>query len=309
MIPDYQSFMLPILRKLANGEERRFSDICEELANDFELDQAVRSEMLASGNQPVYVSRIGWARTYLAKAGLLESSRRGIWRLSDRGRQVLASNPTTVNNLLLQQFEEFRAFTNPRREAPAPIAGESKNDSDISEALISRETPEESLAGIHAKIDSALRLELLTRIKAAPPAFFERLVVELMLRMGYGGSREDAGQVVGKSGDGGIDGVIKQDRLGLDTIYLQAKRWDGAVSAPAVRDFVGALAGHRAKRGVFITTSSYTKQAFDYVASIEARVILIDGEQLATLMIEHDLGVSPIATYVVKRVDGDYFEW
>ena len=219
---------------------------------------------------------------------------------------MLAENPDKVDNKLLERFVEFKAFQDLSKQGENSHGVEALLAADRVDPV---ETPDEALGRLHGTIDAALRLDLINRIKSSPPAFFEQLIVELMLKMGYGGSREDAGQVVGKSGDGGIDGVIKQDRLGLDTIYLQAKRWEGVVGRPDVQAFVGSLAGHRAKRGVFITTSSYSKQAHDYVASIGERVILLDGEQLATLMIEHDLGVSAIATYVVKRVDGDYFEW
>jgi restriction system protein len=307
MIPDYQTFMLPLLRLLGDEKERVFSDICEALANEFQLTPEERQELLPSGFYPTYASRIGWARTYLSKAGLLESPKRAVWRISASGLALLKRNPKSLSSKDLEVFDAFRAFKTAgkqEREAPGtpPTAATVQRNQRL-------ESPEESLLRLHGELDAALRSELLTRIKSAPAHFFERLVVELMLKMGYGGSREDAGQVVGKSGDGGIDGVINQDRLGLDTIYLQAKRWEGTVGRPDVQTFVGSLAGHRAKRGVFITTSSYTKQAYDYVASISERVILIDGEQLATLMIEHDLGVSPLASYVVKRVDGDYFEW
>lgn len=298
--------MLPLLRLMGDGKDHVFADVCEKLADQVGLTAEERQQLLPSGFYPTYASRIGWARTYLSKAGLLESPKRAVWRISPAGMQFLQQNPATLSSKELERFEAFRLFKS------ASKRGAELSDSEPVEAVAAParlESPDEALFRLHRELDSALRLELLARIKSSPASFFERLVVELMLKMGYGGSREDAGQVVGKSGDGGIDGVIKQDRLGLDTIYLQAKRWDGSVSAPAVRDFVGALAGHRAKRGVFITTSSYTQQALQYVASIEARVILIDGEQLATLMIEHDLGVSAIATYVVKRVDGDYFEW
>lgn len=219
---------------------------------------------------------------------------------------MLAENPDKVDNKLLERFAEFKAFQDLSKHGENSHGVASPPAADRFDPV---ETPDEALGRLHGTIDAALRLDLLNRIKSAPPEFFEQLVVDLMLKMGYGGSREDAGEVLGKSGDGGIDGVIKQDRLGLDTIYLQAKRWEGVVGRPDVQAFVGSLAGHRAKRGVFITTSSYSKQAHDYVASISERVILLDGEQLATLMIEHDLGVSAVATYVVKRVDGDYFEW
>lgn len=306
MIPDYQSFMLPLLKLLGDGREYSFSDACESLADQFKLTAEEREQQNPSGLALTYVNRIGWARFHLLKAALLQSPRRSVMKITPAGSTLLMQDLKTLTTKDLKRFEAFRSYK-PTTERGSDKAEAESQESEI--AATPLESPDEAIFRLHRELDSALRLELLTRIKSVPPSFFEKLVVELMLKMGYGGSREDAGQVVGKSGDGGIDGVIKQDRLGLDTIYLQAKRWEGSVGRPDVQAFVGSLAGHRAKRGVFITTSSYSKQALDYVTSIEARVVLIDGEQLATLMIEHDLGVSPIATYVVKRVDGDYFEW
>lgn len=306
MIPDYQSFMLPLLKLLGDGREYSFSEACESLANQFKLTVEERAQQNPSGLALAYVNRIGWARFHLLKAALLQSPRRSVMKITPAGADLLAQGLKVLTTKDLKRFEAFRSYK-PAGERGADGAEMESAESEIVAARL--ESPDEAIFRLHRELDSALRLELLTRIKSAPPSFFEKLVVELMLKMGYGGSREDAGQVVGKSGDGGIDGVIKQDRLGLDTIYLQAKRWEGSVGRPDVQAFVGSLAGHRAKRGVFITTSSYSKQAIDYVTSIEARVVLIDGEQLAALMIEHDLGVSAVATYFVKRVDSDYFEW
>lgn len=305
MIPDYQTFMTPLLELVGRQTQVTTREAYQALADHYQLTEEERQRKTAGNTMPVFVNKIAWARMYLTRAGLLDSPSRGIWRITEEGRRLLAEKPPVITNRLLARYPSFVAFVNASRSAETVEQARGSTET----AAEKSETPEESIAGIHYKLEVALRFELLARIKSSPPAFFEQLIVELMLKMGYGGSREDAGQVVGKSGDGGIDGVIKQDRLGLDTIYLQAKRWEGVVGRPDVQAFVGSLAGHRAKRGVFITTSSYSKQALDYVSSIEARVILLDGEQLATLMIEHDLGVSPIATYVVKRVDGDYFEW
>lgn len=305
MIPDYQTFMTPLLELVGRQNEVTTKEAYQILADHYRLSEEERQQKTAGNSMPVFVSKIGWARMYLTRAGLLDSPSRGVWRITDEGRRLLAEKPAAINNKVLARYPSFVAFVNASRAME--VVGEERELAEI--PAEKSETPEEAIAGIHHKLDVALRFELLARIKSSPPAFFEQLVVELILKMGYGGSREDAGQVVGKAGDGGIDGVIKQDRLGLDTIYLQAKRWQGAVGRPDVQAFVGSLAGHRAKRGVFITTSNYSKQAHDYVASISERVVLVDGEQLATLMIEHDLGVSPVATYVVKRVDGDYFEW
>lgn len=303
--------MLPLLRRLSDGRDHAVASLYEELADEFGITEEDRARTLPSGPQPLYVNRIAWARTHLGKAGLLQAAQRGVLRITDRGQQLLATAPQSISMKTLSQYAEYQNFREQGTpESKVAAASEAQGGAKQSPVVeVAEETPQEIIPRLVNELNAALRLELLGRIKAAPPKFFEDLVVDLMLKMGYGGSQKDAGQVVGKSGDGGIDGVINQDRLGLDTIYLQAKRWEGVVGRPDVQAFVGSLAGHRAKRGVFITTSSYSRQAHDYVASISERVILIDGEQLATLMIEHDLGVSPIAMYVVKRVDGDYFEW
>ena len=244
--------------------------------------------------------RRAWARTYLKKAAFLESPKRGVFRITDRGVKALASNPTRIDVKYLEQFPEFMEF----REGAKP-------DNGVASAVgltQSKTTPEESIELAHQGLREQLAADLLNRILGCSPTFFEQLVVELLVKMGYGGSRRDAGERVGQTGDGGIDGIIKEDRLGLDTIFLQAKRWQGSVGRPEIQKFVGALQGQRAKKGVFITTSSYTADAADYAARIETKVVLIDGRQLAGLMIDFDVGVAAAATYVVKRIDSDYFE-
>ncbi|MDQ3584960.1 MAG: restriction endonuclease, partial [Acidobacteriota bacterium] len=242
----------------------------------------------------------GWAATYLRKAGLLEATRRGYFKISKRGLDVLAQNPPAINVRFLRQFPEFVEFQSTRSDTNNNIREE--------EEILESRTPEESLEIEYQKIRDNLASQLLERIKQSSPAFFEKLVVELLVKMGYGGSRSDAGKAVGRSGDGGIDGIIKEDRLGLDVIYIQAKRWDGnPVGRRDVQQFAGALQGQRANKGVFITTSRFTDEAHGYVSTIGSKIVLIDGEQLAQLMIDHNVGVSLSTTYEIKRIDSDYF--
>lgn len=299
-IPDYQSCMLPFLRFLADGQEHSLRDTEEALAQHFSLSPSERAELLPSGQQGVFKNRLGWARTYLKKASLLAAPRRGVFRITERGLQALASNPARIDARYLEQFPEFLDFREASR--PASLVTE------VPESLPSRATPEESIEAAHQGLRVQLGQELLARILACSPSFFEQLVVELLVKMGYGGSRRDAGERIGQTGDGGIDGIIKEDRLGLDTIFIQAKRWQGTVGRPEIQKFVGALQGQRARKGVFITTSSYTAEATDYVSRIDTKVVLIDGQQLSGLMIDFDVGVSVAASYLVKRVDSDYFE-
>lgn len=299
-ILDYQTCMLPLLQYLSDGAEHSLRDAEESLGEYFKLSPAERAELLPSGQQGVFKNRIGWARTYLKKAALLESPKRAVFKITERGAKVLASNPAKIDVKYLEQFPEFIEF----RDASKP---------EISAATAvempqTKTTPEEAIELAHQGLREQLAAELLTRILGCSPTFFEQLVVELLVKMGYGGSRRDAGERIGQTGDGGIDGIIKEDRLGLDTIYIQAKRWQGSVGRPEIQKFVGALQGHRARKGVFITTSSYTADATDYATRIDTKVVLIDGKHLAGLMIDFDVGVSPAATYVVKRIDSDYFE-
>lgn len=256
---------------------------------------------MASGQQAIFNNRVGWANSYLKKAGLLASPRRGALRITPRGKQILGDNPIKIDVKYLERFPEFIDF----REA-------SRNNREAttltSVGISTEQTPEETLELAHQSLRLSLAQDILSRILSCSPAFFERLVVELLVKMGYGGSRRDAGERVGQSGDGGVDGIIKEDRLGLDTIYIQAKRWQGSVGRPEIQKFVGALQGQRAKKGVFITTSSYTADAIDYASRIDTKVVLIDGQLLANLMMDFDVGVSISASYTVKRIDSDYFE-
>jgi restriction system protein len=255
-IPDFQTLMLPLLRHAADGQEHRVRDLIDQLADEFSLTEAERMELLPSGQQPVFDNRVGWARTYLKKAGLLESPRRGWMQITQRGLDVLKQRPEHITVSLLEQFEEFRAFR-AQRTSIAPM-----NDAMLPDDTAS---PEELLERAYETLKQNLLAELLEQVKHASPAFFERLVVELLVRMGYGGSFQEAARTIGRSGDEGTDGIIKEDRLGFDVVYVQAKRWRQAVSRPEVQKFAGALQGHRARKGVFLTTSTFTKEAQEYV--------------------------------------------
>ena len=300
-IPDYQTLMLPLLRFASDGNDHTTREAVEILATEFQLTAAERNELLASGQQAIFNNRVGWANSYLKKAGLLESPRRGALRITARGTQVLGDRPTRIDVKYLERFPEFSEFRDASRNNRESTTTESV-------AIATEQTPEEALELAHQSLRLGLAQDILSRILSCSPTFFERLVVELLVKMGYGGSRRDAGERIGQSGDGGIDGIIKEDRLGLDTIYIQAKRWQGSVGRPEIQKFVGALQGQRAKKGVFITTSSYTADAIDYASRIDTKVVLIDGQLLANLMMDFDVGVSVSASYIVKRIDSDYFE-
>ena len=298
-VPDYQSLMLPLLKITGDRQEHSLGEVIDTLALQFELTDADRQEILPSGRQGKFDNRVGWARTYLKKAGLVESTGRAKFRITDRGLEVLRTNPVGINNRFLRQFPEFLEFQTTSRQS-------NKRD-DEEEAEEPSQTPEEILESSYQGLRHDLALELLERVKNSLPRFFENLVVDLLVAMGYGGSKADAGQAVGRSGDGGIDGIIKEDRLGLDVVYIQAKRWEGTVGRPVVQAFAGSLEGQRARKGVLITTSQFSQDARDYVTRIEKKIVLIDGEQLAQLMIDHNIGVAEVASYVVKKADLDYF--
>jgi restriction system protein len=300
-IPDYQTLMLPLLRFAADGYDHTTREAVEVLATEFQLTPAERTELLASGQQAIFNNRVGWANSYLKKAGLLESPRRGALRITSRGKQIIEDNPERIDVKYLERFPEFIEFRDASRNTRETTTTESI-------AVSATQTPEEALELAHQSLRLNLAQDILSRILSCSPTFFERLVVELLVKMGYGGSRRDAGERIGQSGDGGIDGIIKEDRLGLDTIYIQAKRWQGVVGRPEIQKFVGALQGQRAKKGVFITTSSYTAEAIEYASRIDTKVVLIDGQLLANLMMDFDVGVSVSASYIVKRIDSDYFE-
>lgn len=299
-IPDYQTVMLPLLQLLADGEEHTMKNIVQELGKQFKLTEKELSILLPSGGSLVFASRVGWARTYLKKAGLLDSPKRAVLVITERGKKVLSTNPPIIDNQLLRQFPEFVEFQNFKKEV-----SESTTDTQTDQ-----QTPEETIDFAYQKIRQSLAQEILDTVRKVSPAFFERLVVALLVKMGYGGSESEAGKAIGKSGDEGIDGTIKEDKLGLDIIYIQAKRWQAGnvVGRPELHKFVGALAGQGAKKGIFITTSSFTKEALNYIPRNETKIVLIDGVQLAQLMIDYNLGVSLKKIYEVKRLDSDYFD-
>lgn len=297
-IPDFQSVMLPLLRHLADGRERSNQETLEALAEEFGLSQEERQELLPSGRQPIFTNRVAWAKVHLKAAQLIESKARGVYKIAARGLEILSRNPDRVDLRLLKSFPEYQEW---RTSKPGAEADKALKEED---AL----TPEEHLEYGYQRLREDLASELLRRVKESSPAFFERLVVDLLVAMGYGGSRRDAGRTLGRSGDGGVDGVIKEDALGLDVIYVQAKRWDATVGRPEVQKFAGALQGQRAKKGVFITTSDFSKDAEDYAGSIDSRIVLINGSRLATLMIDHGVGVTHSASYEIRRIDSDYFE-
>jgi restriction system protein len=292
--------MLPLLEFARDGQEHSLRETIDRLAEEFGLSEYDRKQLLPSGQQEIFDNRVSWARTYLTKAGLLMKTKRSHYMITNQGRKVLAQNLERLDVKYLKQFEEFREFQSLKgtRSGPNEVGGDISGDN---------ATPEESLESAYDRLRKSLANEVLTQVKASPASLFEKLVVELLLKMGYGGSRQDAGRAIGRSGDEGIDGIIKEDRLGLDIIYIQAKRWEANVGRPEVQKFAGALQGQRAKKGIMLTTSSYSRDAREYVSSIENKIVLIDGEQLADLMIDHNLGVSSIASYEVKKIDTDYF--
>lgn len=255
-------------------------------------------ELLPSGTQSKYDNRVAWAKIYLAKAKLLETPRRAYFKITDRGLALLKQNHAKIDVKILNQYPEFVEFHTAKSTPGADVD---------TPGPASEETPEETLQKAYLSIRSELSSEILERIKQNSPRFFERLVVDVMLALGYGGTLSDAGQSIGQTGDEGIDGIIKEDRLGLDVIYLQAKRWDGTVGRPEIQKFVSALHGKRAKKGVFITTGKFSEDAHSYVATIDPKVILIEGKMPADLMIDYGLGTNITAKYEIRRIDSDYF--
>jgi restriction system protein len=263
--------------------------------------------LIPSGTQRLLDNRVGWAKSYLVKAELLDAPRRGVFLITDRGREALKSNES-IDNRYLRHFPEFLEFVGGRSEDETSVEGTGKTTQIDEPSATPERTPEELIESGYRQLENALASELLGLVQAAEPVFFERLVVDLLVKMGYGGSLGDAGSAIGKTGDHGIDGIIKEDRLGLDVIYLQAKRWtSGTIGRPEIQQFAGALQGQRARKGVFITTSKFTSEARQYATSIDTRIVLIDGTELAKLMIAHGVGVTTAITYELKKVDSDYF--
>lgn len=290
---------MPLLKACADGREHPNQELRQVLAAWFELTDAELSARLPSGKQGVFDNRVAWAKAHLKQSGLLQIVRRGVYQISQRGLEVLGEAPQKLDIKYLKRFREYVAFLSGEKTDKSHAVKVDATDS---------ATPDELIAGGYKQLRDALAIELLERIKTISPSRFEELVVELLLKMGYGGTQEDAGRVVGKSGDGGIDGIINEDRLGLDVIYIQAKRWEADVGRPEIQKFVGALAGNKASKGIFITSSGFSKGATDYASQVNHRVVLIDGSMLAELMMDYDLGVSTKDVYTVKRLDTDYFE-
>lgn len=299
-IPNYQSLMLPLLENAADGHEHRTRETVDEIADMIGLTDDERTEMQPSGST-IIANRVWWARTYLKQAGLVELPRRGYHRITQAGLDLLATNPQKVDNTTLRQYPTFQEFLARRGKKAATVDNEPQD-------VDSSETPEDALHNAYQQLRAEIESEILVQLKGNSPFFFERAVIDLLFKMGYGGNRQDAAKAVGKSGDGGIDGIINEDKLGLDVIYIQAKRWEGTVGRPEIQKFAGALQGKRAKKGVFISTSSFTKDALEYAANIDTRIILIGGERLAQLMVDHDVGVSTAGSYEIKKIDSDYFD-
>jgi restriction system protein len=292
--------MLPLLTLAADEKEHRFRDAIEELADHFNLTEDERKELLPSGTQATFNNRVGWARTYMKKAGLLESPKRGYFKITDKGMQALSTKPTTINVKFLEQYPEFLEFK---------TKSNTKSTTAETDTTLPTEdrTPQEVIEDAYVTIRSGLASDLLEQIMESSPTFFERLVVDLLVRMGYGGTRQEAGKAVGGSGDEGIDGIINEDRLGLEVVYIQAKRWKSTVGRPEIQKFVGALHGKNARKGIFITTSDFTNGAIQYAEGLSDKVVLIDGDTLANLMIDNGVGVALEEAYEIKRIDFDYF--
>ena len=297
-VPPFQEFFLPMLKLASDGADHSLKEAAEMFAKQFNLSGEDVNELLPSGRQTRFANRIAWTKTFLAKALVIELPSRGAFRITQRGRDLLATNPAKVDNNTLEQYPEFRAF---REYNPTPA------DKPNTPPVPSQETPEETLESSYAALRADLGQTLLQQVMLASPAFFEQLVVDLLVAMGYGGSRADAGKAIGQSGDEGIDGIIKEDRLGLDIVYLQAKKWQNPVGRPQVQAFVGSLVGKGASKGVMLTTSRFTDEAREFVRHLQQKVVLIDGKELATMMVDFNVGVTTTTSYTVKKIDLDYF--
>ncbi len=301
-IPDYQSVMLPLLKLAGDGQEHAMRSAIDLLGRQFNLSDDDLTQLLPSGASSVFASRVGWARTYLKQSGLLVSPRRGVFKITSDGLSLLLEQPAEISLKTLERYPSFQAFKARSRESQT---GTQQFAATVDQQRV---TPEDALAVAYQTLRDNLESELLEQVKISTPAFFERLVIDLLVAMGYGGSRQDSGRAIGRSGDGGIDGIIKEDRLGLDVIYVQAKKWEGSVGRPEIQKFAGALQGQRASKGVVITTSSFTREATEFANMIASKIILIDGALLAQLMVDHNVAVASMGVYEVKKIDQDYFE-
>ena len=305
MIPDYQTLMRPVLA-CASAGETKIGDAVEQLADKLGLTPDERAQLLPSGKQAMFANRVHWAKTYLVKAGLVEGTRRGYFRITARGQAALVDATATINNAYLDQFKEFQDFKVKVNEADGATAVTPA----LASAPLSTETPDEALRKAHGAITGALAADLLDRVRNATPAFFEKLIVELLLAMGYGGTSEEAGRALGQTGDDGVDGVIDQDPLGVDQIFVQAKRYaeGNNIGAGAIRDFYGALSLKKAHKGIFVTTSAFSQPAVDTARGLGSRIVLIDGLQLSRLMIRYNVGCRDEDVLHLKKVDEDFFE-
>lgn len=299
-VPDFQTMMLPFLQLVADKGEHGYAEISNAIASHYGLSDTDKNELVPSGRHTRLINRVHWVSTYFKKALLIEQARRGTFRITERGLKLLEKNPTRIDMKTLEAYPEYVEFKSKAKKNQPTVIPDTIE-------LQETKTPDELLADSYHVIRSALAIEIIEKVKSCSPSFFERLVVDLLVRMGYGGTLQDAGQAIGRSGDGGIDGIIKEDRLGLDVIYLQAKRWENTVGSPEIQKFAGALQGRRATKGVFITTSDYSKGAMDFAASINNKIILIGGDELADLMMDYNVGVSVAETYEIKNIDSDYF--
>jgi restriction system protein len=300
-IPDFQTCMLPLLKAISDGVEHRYKETKQVLVKHFQLTEEELKVMLPSERAFLFDNRVGWANTYLKKAGLIKSERKGYLQITEEGLKLLKTNIEKIKVSDLKKYESFKSFHT--------IKGKQEEATEEESLDISLEkSPEEIIDSAFETIKNSLISELLQTVKSCTPLFFENLVVDLVIRMGYGGTRKEARKAIGKSGDGGIDGIINEDKLGLDSIYIQAKRWENTVPIKEVRDFAGSLLSKKARKGIFLTTSDFSKSAYEFVNSIEPKIILIDGEKLATLMIEYNVGIATKMGYEIKAIDHDYFD-
>jgi restriction system protein len=306
-VPDFQTLMLPVLKQFADGTDKTPADVRGPIGAEFGLTTDDLATMLPSGRQTTFANRVAWALGYLKQSNLLESPRHAHYRITERGREVLRSPPERIDISFLERYPDFQAFRNRTGVALDAVAAKAAPGSSSLTSDAALLTPDEQVRAGAERIRENLATLLLYQVKRGSPAAFERLVVDLLVAMGYGGSHKDAAQVVGKSGDGGIDGIIKEDRLGLENIYVQAKRWDTTVGRPAIQQFAGALHGHRARKGVVITTSNFSREAIEYAKASQIAIVLIDGTQLTDFMIEFGIGVTDVETIKIKRLDMDYF--
>jgi len=291
--------MLPLLKFAGDTKQHNKKETMKVMTEYFKLSVDELKELLPSGNQPIFDNRVGWALTYMKKAGILKSVSRGVFEITERGKKLLNDGIKELHTKDFLKYDEFREFQKKSND----------DNDDEQEGSGGKElTPEELLDKTFNKVKNGLIIEIIDKIKECSPAFFERLVIEVIVAMGYGGSKQEAGKAVGRSGDEGIDGIIKEDKLGLDIIYLQAKRWENIVQRGEIQKFVGALEGKRANKGIFITTADFSSGAIEYAGAVNKKVILIDGKMLAELMIENGVGVTITGKYELRRIDNDYFE-